>query len=48
MNCHAVKNRHLEVSLLCSGLLNGNSKLKSDDFTLWQLYVIKKYSNDVF
>ena len=37
LNCHTVENRHLEVCLECSRLLNDNSKLKSDDYTLWQL-----------
>ena len=34
LNCHTVKNCHLEVCLQCSRLLNDNSKLKSDDYTL--------------
>ena len=35
-DCHCVK-PCLEVCLPCSRLLNDNSKLKSDDYTLWQL-----------
>ena len=40
LNCHTVLNRHLEVCLQFSRLLNENSKLKSDNYTLWQLYKI--------
>ena len=38
LNCHTVWNRHLEVCLQCSRLLNDNSKLKSDDYTLWLFF----------